>query len=152
MTLSVERLEHGDATLDAHLGDLVTVHLVKANHVRVWEPVVLRRCENGELAPLDAPDQGLVDQARERGSPQAAKKAELGTREASEDEAVLQAVRAQPAIPTQQLIETVQALTRCGEGRAKVAIARVRERLDVREGPRHGPHPTRLHYLKGSAP
>jgi RecA-family ATPase len=82
MTLSVDRLALGDSDLNAHLGELVTVRLTKANHVRQWEPIIMRRCADGALAPLDASDRERIDQARKKADPAPAKRA---TREVERD-------------------------------------------------------------------
>jgi RecA-family ATPase len=76
MTLSVERLAHGDSELNAHLGELVTLRPTKANHVRAWDPIVLRRDQNGALVPLDHADLAMVEAARKKADPGLAKRAD----------------------------------------------------------------------------
>ena len=86
MTLSVEKLAHGDSDSNAHLGEVVTVRLTKANHVRAWDHIVLRRDESGALVPLDDADLALVEVAREKADSASAKRATRETeREATQD-------------------------------------------------------------------
>jgi hypothetical protein len=74
LTVGVERIEHGDADVADRLAEIVTVRAAKANSVRVWEPVELRRGEHGELLPLDEADRAMVVQARRRADPVAARR------------------------------------------------------------------------------
>jgi RecA-family ATPase len=83
MLLSVQDLDHGDADVDARLGEVVTLRLVKRNHVPAWEPVELRRGEHGELLALDASDVERVEQARAAASPSQREATRRSEREAT---------------------------------------------------------------------
>jgi hypothetical protein len=146
MLLTVDEVDHGDADVDARLGELVTMRLVKRNHVPPWEPIELRRGEHGELLPLDAPDRDMVDRARSAADPKIARESECLAREAAEDDAVLRIVADRPGIAGRDLERALRAALRCGEGRASVAIARMLPRLVTRPGPRRA----RLHYSPGA--
>jgi RecA-family ATPase len=146
MLLSVEELEHEDVDINDRLGEIVTLRLVKKNHVSAWKPVELRRGEQGVLLPLDAQDRELVAQARASEDPQVARQEASATRTAAEDAAVLRIVGERPGISTRDLEHALRAAVHCGEQRANVAIARVLPKLATRSGPRRA----RLHYLPGA--
>jgi hypothetical protein len=76
MVLSVENLKHDDPLVTARLGEVVLIRCVKANHVRTWEAIELRRGEYGELLPLDAADRSMVNAARRAADPTAARREE----------------------------------------------------------------------------
>jgi hypothetical protein len=110
--------------------------------------LLLRRDnENGgALVPLDEADIETVRIARANDPARAEKgrvrEAERASKETAEDRAVRQAVDERPGIPTRDLVKRVQAIAKCGPGKAEVAIARVAPSLEVRPGPRNA----RLHY------
>jgi RecA-family ATPase len=78
--LGVTELEFDDPDVAERLGELVTLSCVKANYVRKWKPIDLRRGEHGELLPLDDFDKDLVAAARRRAEPEAAREAARAAR------------------------------------------------------------------------
>jgi hypothetical protein len=148
MTLAAETASHGDAEIDARLGEIVTLRAAKANHVRRWDPIELRRGEHGELLPLDAADRDMVSQARSASDPQVAREEARTSREATEDAAVLRVVSDRPGISTRDLERAVRVAAGCGSSRAQVAIERVTPSLRIVEGPRRA----RMHYPATTVP
>jgi hypothetical protein len=173
LTLGVERVKHDDGEVGARLGEIVTLRAAKANNVRRWEPIELRRGEQGELLPLDAADRALLDQARQSADTSAAQRTAREadrearrTRDAAEreagrdardqaaasraseiDAAAATAVGETPGIGAADLRTAVRARARCGADAADVAVRRMVDRGLVR---REGTHPVR-HYPTGTA-
>jgi RecA-family ATPase len=130
------------------LGEVVTLRSVKTNYSRKFEPVVLRRLDGGPFVPLDETDLALVEQAAGVDAAKVEReRARTDAEESAHDEAVMRAVREHPGISRRDLITRVRALVRCGQPKAEIAIARVRTRLDVKDGPRNA----QFHFLKGAA-
>jgi RecA-family ATPase len=128
-------------------GELEVISLVmpKANNVKRWDPILLRRDEHGVLLPLSEVDASKLAHAKAEADPAQRKQTKLD----AEDAAVTKAVRERPGIPLRDLVKRVQALVGCGASRAEVAISRaVGERLRVIAGPRSA----KLHYMKAEAP
>jgi RecA-family ATPase len=152
--LSVERLKLDGVEEQAALGEVVTFAVTKSNYAPKPDEVLLRRDleHGGALVALDEADLETVAAVRGvdagKAQRQRARQATATGRETAEDEAVIQAVGERAGIPLRELVKRVQAISRCGPNRAEVAIARVRERLDVRPGPRSA----QLHYLPGTDP
>jgi RecA-family ATPase len=164
MMLSVERLKHGDPDLNSHLSELVSVQLTKANHVRQWDPIVMRRCVDGALVPLDAHDQVRVEEARKKADPGPAKRAkretereeartaraekvakERAAREAAakaerrqqdnEDDEAARRLRAEhPDEAERAIVAMLRKARACGGTRAHDAVVRTRPAKATREG------------------
>ncbi len=153
-SLGTERLELDDPETRERLSEVVTLAVTKSNYSRKPDPIVLRhdRDNGGALVLLDEADAETVAGARGRDpareTRRAAKDAETGARSATEDEAVLRAVRERPGVSLRDLATTVQAIAHCGRERAYVAVRRVTDRLDVRDGARGA----KLHYPKAGQP
>jgi hypothetical protein len=155
LLLHATTLEHADKDTQQRLGQVAALACVKTNYSKAWEPIELRRGEQGELLPLDDIDRSLLAETRRSADPKTARKverkAEDDAREAVEDAAVVQAVsESHPEpIPLRDLCKRVQAIAHCGDLRAGVAIARApRDRIGVRTGPRNA----KLHFLIGDVP
>ncbi len=152
-TLESERVEVDGRDAAGRLGETVTIAVAKSSYGLRPEPIVCRRDHDhgGALVPLDAADLETVSGAREpdhaRAERQRSREAERATAEQAEDAAVLQVVGEEPGISVRNLTTRVRVIARCGQERAEVAIARARERLDVRPGPSGA----KLHYLRGGA-
>jgi hypothetical protein len=152
--LSVERLEHDGAEKQARLGEVVTLAVTKSNYAARPEPLLLRRDldNGGALLPVAADDVEAVESARAsatlRTPARAARDAEGLSKSAAEDEAVLQAVTAEPGLSWRRLAVRVAALANCGDHRARKAIERMANRLEVR----HGKRSATMYYLRGEAP
>lgn len=139
---------------------IVTLSIAKANHVRHWDDIILRRDESGVLHPLDAPDVAEYKAARgpeakkaQRAAETQAKKAaaaaasfelaekykaERAARDAArkkaEQDADVLAVREIIAAGYRgKLRDLVEARLRCGSARAgrAIALAQVGQALPV---------------------
>jgi hypothetical protein len=125
--------------------EVISLAMPKANNVKRWDPILLRRDEHGVLLPLSDVEVSKLATAKAEAAPAQRKQAKLD----AEDAAVMKAVRERPGIPLRDLVKRVQALAECGASRADVAISRaVGERLRVIPGPRSA----KLHYIKAEAP
>jgi RecA-family ATPase len=93
--LSAESIPCGDAATASHLGEVVTLSIVKSNYSKKGEPLLLRRDHEhgGALLPLDVTDLQIVADARANTGPSRRRRAE---READR-EATLQARAAKDA-------------------------------------------------------
>lgn len=153
--LAVEELTFESAEEQERLGEVVTWSVTKSNYAMKPRPILLRRDNdhNGALVPVAADDLERIEAARAKPTGQEARKADAkqraqDTKEAREDEAVRAAVREHPGLSTRDLTTEVQARAHCGRDRAVVAIARMLDELDVREGARKA----RLHYPLAEEP
>jgi len=157
-SLGSERIKLEDPDAQERLGELVVWTHTKTNYSRRAEELLLRRDldNGGALVPVDETDLETVQAARGRDPGgevrKQAKVVERDAKEASEDAAVFAALGAKSPLPTRQLVTAVQALAHCCKERAEVAIARVADQLTIADGPRHGPHPTKLYSLTAESP
>jgi RecA-family ATPase len=107
MVMTVENVDVSDTPQWSDLGEIITVTRAKANHVRRWEPVQLRRDEHGALLPLDGGAREIVARAKAAADPdkrkEFAREKRTAERQAREDAAVLDAVRSSPGIVTRDL-------------------------------------------------
>jgi 5S rRNA maturation endonuclease (ribonuclease M5) len=125
LLLTVAEIELEDERLSEHLGEIVTITRAKANHVRRWEPIQLRRSEHGVLVPLDSFDEKVVQSTRRASSPEGRKETKRAEREAEiarlVDTAVA-AVRGSDGINTRELRSAVMGRCAVGVDKAKMAI------------------------------
>jgi hypothetical protein len=63
LVLASNKVDHGDPSTNERIGDIPVLHCTKANGVRRWDPIELRRTEDGTLVPLDAIDRAAVRDA-----------------------------------------------------------------------------------------
>jgi RecA-family ATPase len=61
--LATVKVDHGDTATNERIGDVPVLHCAKANGVRRWDPIELRRTDDGTLVPLDAIDRAAVRDA-----------------------------------------------------------------------------------------
>lgn len=88
-TMATEQLSHGDATLDDHLGRIVTLTVTKSNYAKRPGACTLRHDNDhgGALLPCDEVDLDRVKEARDRGTGAAVKqRAEVRERRAAVEE------------------------------------------------------------------
>jgi RecA-family ATPase len=109
----------------------VVLSIVKANHVRPWNDVVLQRDDRGVLVPLNAVDRALYDASRRKQSPEERAATKEAKREAAAharvaaDALVVRQVMADGSVG--KLRDRVKSRLACGSGRADRAIARVQD-------------------------
>lgn len=149
LVLTVEEVPHADPGDRERLGEIVTLHRAKANHVRRWEPIELRRNEHGVLVPLDSYDGQIIAEARAVADPTARRAAARETERGARHEAIDSALRAvlaeRKGIGTRELRAAMAArLGRCSHDAVDEAIERVGVRRE------QGPGKAVRHYLEGS--
>jgi hypothetical protein len=148
LVLTSEEIEHGDAGIDARLGEIVTVTRAKANHVGRWEPLQARRGDHGVLTGLDSYDRDMLAAAKAGATPSAKREADRTARTTArhdrEGVAVVDVVRSRPGIATRDLRAEVMLTLRVGAAAAAGAIDRAvaAELVRAEDGPRN----SRLHY------
>jgi RecA-family ATPase len=132
-TLARERLDHGDADVNARLGRIVTLTPgSKSNVSREAAPIVLRYDGNngGALVPLDDADHELVQAARRGDVTQAAttsqKEARTRQQDAADDAAARALLDANPGASVRTLTAILRKQLACGGTRAHAAVVRVR--------------------------
>jgi hypothetical protein len=148
LVLSVAETEHDDIEVAARLGQLVTISLAKANHVRRWDPIRLRRDEHGVLLPLDAQDVAMLAERREtqRETRTTSRATATASRHDDEDRALARILAEQPGIPLRGLRAAMAlALAGCSHDAVDLAILRAGPRIRIESGARGA----RLHYLTG---
>ncbi len=142
VVLSVERVEHADETLRDKLGEIVTVTYAKANHVRRWEPIQLRRSSDGVLLPLDPHDAEMVASARTGADPFEIRRAqrEQRTRERTSEiaDAVRAALRGAPGGLTYRGLRAAVsvAIGGCADAKLDAAIEALGGEVTKHAGPR----------------
>jgi len=140
LLLTVEELSHDDEALSQHLGEIVTITRAKANHVRRWDPIQLRRGEHGVLVPLDTYDAERVAEARAGSTPAAvraaAREGARDKRHAAVDEALRAVLADRPGIGTVALRAAMAArLGGCSVTALADAIARAEDDVRLETGP-----------------
>jgi hypothetical protein len=63
MLLTSEAVTHDDPAITDRIGEIVSLTAAKANHVRRWAPIRMRRADHGVLVPLDAADEAMIADA-----------------------------------------------------------------------------------------
>jgi RecA-family ATPase len=151
-SLTVERFKFGEPEEQERLGKIVTLAQTKTNYSLDFDPLALRRNQDGRLVPLVADDVEAVERAKQEAvlrTPKAeARKTESTTKEGAQDEAVMRAVTECPGITWRELCVRVAALGGCGDFSARKAIERTADRTETRPGPKAAA----LYYKRGQAP
>lgn len=154
MVLATETVDHDDPAIADRLGEIVTIHAAKANHVRRWDPIRLRRATDGVLVPLDAIDGAIVDDARAASSPAVRRRvdraADRAAQAAEAEAAVVDVVRGSPGVVTRDLRSRVMERLHVGAATATEAIDRARAsgRIVATEGRQRATH----YHLAGGTP
>ncbi|HLK93933.1 MAG TPA: AAA family ATPase [Polyangia bacterium] len=111
---------------------IVVLSITKGNHVRWWDDIVLRQGDDGLLAPVDEVDRAIAVAERKSRTPER-KQADRQARALEQiagDALVVRHIMAEGY--TGRLRLAVQSRLGCGQPRADVAIARVKDEDRVR--------------------
>jgi regulatory protein RepA len=133
-SLTVERLKFEHAEEQERLGKIVTLAQTKTNYSREFDPVALRRDQDGRLVPLDDDDAETVQQARlnepDRSAKQSARESAKAVgnrqRDAEDDAAARDIIARHPDAPVRALVAHLKSARGCGSDRAHDAIVRIR--------------------------
>lgn len=153
-SMSAEKVSCNDPDVDARLGELVTLAIVKSNYSPKGDPVLLRRDRDngGALLALDVQDHQIVSEARASSNPtakrQLAKDERALARHSELSELVKVILRESPGLSGRALLAAVQAKRgSCSRATLDAAIASLGGALRVERGPDR----SNLHYLAGDS-
>ncbi len=129
LVAQAEEIEHEDLLTHERLGEIVTITRAKANHIRRWHPIQLRRGDEGVLLPITERDAEIVAAARKTSQPAAKREADrtarTTARQAEEDAAVIEIVSAEPGLGVRALRTKMRLkLGKCSDHAADDAVER----------------------------